>query len=65
MEAAMSCNLMMSYGGSSLIVSCVQIAILLRIDAETRKLTRTPTGNAAAPRRKAKKPTETPQGAQA
>ncbi|WP_405281653.1 putative lipid II flippase FtsW [Cobetia sp. Ld8] len=56
---------LMSYGGSSLIVSCMQIAILLRIDAETRKLTRSPTGNAAAPRRKAKKPTETPQGAQA
>ncbi|WP_158772921.1 putative lipid II flippase FtsW [Cobetia sp. L2A1] len=52
---------LMSYGGSSLIISCVQVAVLLRIDAETRLLSR----GTVTPRRKAKLPTDTPQGAKA
>jgi cell division protein FtsW len=31
---------LMSYGGSSVIVTCVAIGIVLRIDAETRRLMR-------------------------
>ncbi|WP_227368007.1 putative lipid II flippase FtsW [Halomonas sp. M20] len=31
---------LLSYGGSSLVVSCIMVALLLRVDIETRRLTR-------------------------
>ncbi|SHF50083.1 cell division protein FtsW [Modicisalibacter ilicicola DSM 19980] len=31
---------LLSYGGSSLVVSCIMVALLLRVDVETRRLTR-------------------------
>lgn len=34
---------LLSYGGSSLVVSCAMVALLLRVDVETRRLARTAT----------------------
>ncbi|MGC3872073.1 putative lipid II flippase FtsW [Halomonas sp. GXIMD04776] len=31
---------LLSYGGSSLVISCIMVALLLRVDIETRRLTR-------------------------
>lgn len=44
---------LLSYGGSSLVVSCVMVALLLRVDAETRQQAKAPESTKQAPAKQA------------